>query len=180
MQQLRELRVLRGYNGFMSIAPKKASESQSHITWIVQPEDLNIHGSLFGGRLLSLMDKCAAMAAMRHSRRNCVTVSIDKVDFVAPVKHGFLLDLTARVHFTARTSMEIYVDAWAENPLTGDRKNVCKAFFSFVALDGDSQPTPIPPVELETDQDRQLNAEAQARYDARKKGTSDSRRIVKK
>lgn len=170
-----------GYKVPMSIAPKKASESQSHITWIVQPEDLNIHGSLFGGRLLSLMDKCAAMAAMRHSRRNCVTVSIDKVDFVAPVKHGFLLDLTARVHFTARTSMELYVNAIAENPLTGDRKPVCDAFFSFVALDGDNTPTAVPPVELETDEDRQFNAEAQARYDARKAGKISSRtRIVGK
>lgn len=94
----------------------------------------------FGGRLLALMDTCSAMAAMRHSRRNCVTVSIDKVDFVAPVRHGFLLDLTARVHLTARTSMEIYVSAFAENPLTGDRKLVCEAFFSFVALDGDDTP----------------------------------------
>ncbi len=163
----------------MPMTPKKASESQSHLTSIVQPGDLNIHGSLFGGRLLALMDTCSAMAAMRHSRRNCVTVSIDKVDFVAPVRHGFLLDLTARVHFTARTSMEIYVSAFAENPLTGDRKLVCEAFFSFVALDGDDTPTPVPPVELETEADQKFNADAKARYDARKQGKISSRTTIR-
>ncbi|MCC6573465.1 MAG: acyl-CoA thioesterase [Planctomycetes bacterium] len=147
---------------------KKASESQSHLTWIVQPEDLNMHGNLFGGRLLSLADKVAAMAAMRHSRRNCVTVSIDRVEFKAPIKQGFLLDCTARVHFTARTSMEIKVTAMGENPLTGDRKLVCEALFSFVALDGDDNPTEVPQIELESDEDRRLNAEGRARYEARK------------
>lgn len=150
------------------MATKKASESQSHLTWIVQPEDLNMHGNLFGGRLLSLMDKVAAMASMRHARRDCVTVSIDRVEFKAPVRQGFMLDVTARVHFTARTSMEIRVVALTENPLTGDRKLVCEALFSFVALDGDSNPVEVPQVVLETEEDQRLNLEARARYDARK------------
>jgi uncharacterized protein (TIGR00369 family) len=149
--------------------PRGAGESQSHLTWIVQPQDLNIMGTLFGGQLLALMDRVAAMAAMRHARQSCVTVSIDKVDFVAPVRQGFLLDLTARVHFTARTSMEILVDAWAEEPFSGERTRVCEAYFSFVALDGQLRPTAVPPVELETEQDRRLNAEAKARYEARKR-----------
>jgi acyl-CoA hydrolase len=162
------------------MTPKKASESESHMGQIVAPGDLNMHGNLFGGGLLSIMDRTAAMAAMRHSRRNCVTVSIDKVDFVAPVRMGFLLEVSARVHFTARTSMEIYVGAIAENPLTGDKKTVCEAFFSFVALDGDNQPTAIPQVELETDADKTFNAEAKARYEARKQGKLESRtRILK-
>lgn len=150
-------------------ASKKASESQSHLTWIVQPEDLNMHGNLFGGKLLSLMDKCAAMAAMRHARRNCVTVSIDRVEFRAPVRQGFLLDVTARIHFTARRSMELRVAALAENPLTGDRKPVCEALFSFVALDADNRPVEIPQVELENAEDKRLNVQARARYEARKK-----------
>ncbi|MBE7491379.1 MAG: acyl-CoA thioesterase [Planctomycetes bacterium] len=148
--------------------PKPASASESRLTWIVAPQDLNINGTLFGGQLLALMDRVAAIAAMRHARRNCVTVSIDKVDFVAPVRHGFLLDLVARIHFTARTSMEIYVDAWAESPHTGERTHVCEAFFSFVAVDEQMRPTPVPPVGLETERDRRLNREAKSRYDARK------------
>lgn len=147
---------------------KKASESQSHLTWIVQPQDLNVHGTLFGGQLMALMDRVAAMASIRHARQNCVTVSIDKVDFVAPVRHGQMLDLTARIHFTARTSMEIRVEAIAEGPITGNRDVVCEAFFSFVAVDENMRPTRIPPVELETEQDRKLNVEAKARYEARK------------
>jgi acyl-CoA hydrolase len=155
--------------------PKPAGASQSHLMWIVQPQDLNRHGTLFGGQLLALMDRAAAMAAMRHTRGDCVTVSIDKVDFLAPVGHGFMIDLTARVHFTARTSMEIYVDAVSEDPGSGDRQRVCEAFFSFVGVDSDGRPMPIPQVELETEQDRRLNQEARARYEARKAGKLQAR-----
>ncbi|MBX3459053.1 MAG: acyl-CoA thioesterase [Planctomycetes bacterium] len=155
--------------------PKKASESESRLTWIVAPQDLNRHGTLFGGQLLALADRVAAMAALRHSRLDCVTVSIDKVDFLAPVRHGYILDMTARVHFTARTSMEIYVSAFAEEPNTGNRELVCEAFFSFVAVDADGRPIPVPQVELETEQDRRLNAEAHKRYEARKAGKSATR-----
>lgn len=147
---------------------KKASESESRLAWIVTPADLNRHGTLFGGQLLAMADRVAAMAALRHTRLDCVTVSIDKVDFVAPVHHGYILDMTARVHFTARTSMEIFVEATAEEPRSGTRQLVCEAFFSFVAVNQDSRPIPIPQVELETDRDRELNKEAKARYEARK------------
>lgn len=149
---------------------KKASESQSHLTWIVNPSDLNRHGTLFGGQLLALADRVAAMAAMRHSRQDSVTVSIDKVDFVAPVHRGYILDMTARVHFTARTSMEIYVESVAEEPRSGKRELVCEAFFSFVAVDENNKPIPVPPVELETERDRKLNADALKRYNERKAG----------
>ncbi len=155
--------------------PRPAGESQSHMTWIVQPQDLNVHGTLFGGQLMALMDRVAAMAAIRHARKNCVTVSIDKVDFRLPVHEGYLLDLTARVHFTARTSMEIYVDAIAEAPLTGDRALVCEAFFSFVAVGDNMKPTEIPQVKLETERDKRLNQEADARYQARKAGRAETR-----
>lgn len=160
--------------------PKPASGSESRLTWIVAPQDLNIHGTLFGGQLLALMDRVAAIAAMRHSRQNCVTVSIDKVDFVAPVRHGYLLDLSARIHFTARTSMEIYVDAWAEEPLSGERTHVCEAFFSFVAVDKQLRPIGIPQVALETERDHQLNLEARKRYDERKAGRNVTRSAIRK
>jgi acyl-CoA hydrolase len=159
---------------------KPAGASQSHLMWIVQPQDLNRHGTLFGGQLLALMDRVAAMAAMRHTRGDCVTVSIDKVDFLAPVRHGHMIDLTARVHFTARTSMEIYVDAVSEDPRSGDRQRVCEAFFSFVGVDNDGRPMPIPQVELETKQDKALNIEATARYEARKAGKLQARTARRK
>ena len=154
---------------------KKASESESKLAWIVTPSDLNRHGTLFGGQLLAMADRVAAMAALRHSRMDCVTVSIDKVDFVAPVRNGYILDMSSRVHFTARTSMEIYVEAYAEEPRTGNRDRVCEAFFSFVAVDEHNKPIPIPPVELETEQDKRLNKEAKARYDARKSARKAAR-----
>ena len=80
-----------------------------------------------------------------------------------------------RSHFTARTSMEIYVEAMAEEPRSGERNLVCEAFFSFVAVNQDNRPIPVPQVELETERDRRLNKEAKARYDARKAGRAAGR-----
>jgi acyl-CoA hydrolase len=167
--------LIRGTGAATMTEAKKAGESQSTLTWIVTPSDLNRHGTLFGGQLLSMADRVAAMAALRHSRLDCVTVSIDKVDFVAPVRNGYILDLKSRVHFTARTSMEIHVEACAEEPRTGKRELVCEAFFSFVAVDDNNRPIPIPQVILETEQDKRLNQEARARYEARKAGRAKAR-----
>ncbi len=85
------------------------------------------------------------------------------MDFVARVRRGYGHDLVR-----ARTSMEILVEAYAEEPRTGNRELVCEAYFSFVAVDENSRPIPIPPVELETERDRKLNAAANERYNARK------------
>ncbi|MCK6440806.1 MAG: acyl-CoA thioesterase [Planctomycetes bacterium] len=152
----------------MNMTPVKASASEAILTHIIRSEDLNMHGSLFGGKMLSLMDNCAAITAMRHSKRGCVTVSISDVSFLAPVRMGNIVTLRSRLHFTARSSMELLCTAVREDHVSGDLKEVCRAYFTFVAIDSDNQSVPVPPVELETAEDRALNAEAKARYDARR------------
>jgi uncharacterized protein (TIGR00369 family) len=155
--------------------PKPASESAAILQHIIRAEDLNMHGSLFGGKMVALMDTTAAIAAMRHARRNCVTAHISDVSFLAPVRLGHILTLTARVHFTARTSMEIVVNAQREDAITGDKKTVCRAFLTFVAIDSENQPVEVPEVILETDEDRRGNAEAKQRYEMRKTARESGR-----
>ena len=152
----------------MSQPSRKSSESVAVFTHIVRAEDLNMHGSLFGGKLMAFMDTCAAITAMRHSQRNCVTAYISDVHFQAPVRMGHILNIRSSLHFTARTSMEILCAATREDHLSGDVKEVCCALFTFVALDSDNLPTAVAPVELETHEDKRLNAEAKTRYEARK------------
>lgn len=148
--------------------PKSADETQAVLTHIVRAEDMNMHGSLFGGKMMAFMDTCAAIAAMRHGGRNCVTARIGHVSFTAPVRMGHILELTSRVVFTARSSMDIYVHAVREDHVTGDRKEVCSAYFTFVAIDSDQQPVMIAPVELVTESDHHHHAICKKRYEDRK------------
>lgn len=152
----------------MPSSPKRASESAATLQYIIRAEDLNMHGSLFGGKMMSLMDTTAAIAAMRHAQRNCVTVHIGDVSFLAPVRLGHILTLDARIHFTARTSMEVGVTAIREDHITGDKKRVCRAYFTFVAIDGENQPVAVPPVLVESEEEQRHHAEARVRYESRK------------
>jgi len=143
--------------------------------YIIRAEDLNMHGSLFGGKMMAIMDTTAAIAAMRHAQRNCVTVHVSDISFIAPVRMGHILTIDASVHFTARTSMEVGVTAIREDHITGDTKRVCRAFFTFVAIDGESQPVPVPQVIPETEADKRHNLEAAKRYEDRKSRKDSSR-----
>ena len=133
------------------------------MTEIVLPEDSNPRGSIFGGRVLALIDKAGAIAAIRHCRREVVTASIDSVDFLSPVKEGYILVLEAEVGAVFRSSMEISVRVLAENPLTGERRTTCTAFITLVALDEHGRPVAVPPLLAETDAERQAAVEAAAR-----------------
>lgn len=152
----------------MNMQPRKPSESQAVLTHIVRQENLNMHGSFFGGAMMALLDTCAAVAAMRHGRRNCVTARMSDVSFLAPVRLGHILTLTARVIFSGGTSMEVSVRAVREDHITGDTKEVCRANLTFVAIDSESQPVSVPPVEPETDDDKRLYDMAYERYNERK------------
>ncbi len=114
------------------------------MTEIVLPEDSNPRGSIFGGRVLALIDKCAAVAAMRHARSDVATVSLDSVTFVNKVKVGDVLQLRGRLNATFTSSMEVEVEVHAEDPLTGESRLTTTAFVTMVALDSEGSPTPVP------------------------------------
>ena len=107
---------------------------------IVLPEDSNSRGTIFGGRVLSLIDKCAAIAAMRHAQSGVVTASLDSVDFHSSVRVGDVLVLRGRLNAVFRSSMEIEVEVHAEDPLTGTRRLTTRAFVTMVALGPDGAP----------------------------------------
>jgi acyl-CoA hydrolase len=139
------------------------ADSVVEMTEIVLPEDTNSWGTVFGGRVLSLVDKCAAVCAMRHARAGVLTVSLDSVEFRNTVRVGDVLVLRARINAAFRTSMEVEVEVHSEDPRTGQRKLTTRAFVTIVAVDDDARPTRVPPLRLDGDDERARAAQADAR-----------------
>jgi acyl-CoA hydrolase len=139
-------------------AARSAHISQSEMTELILPNDANTLGNLLGGRLMHFIDLVAAMAAYRHARQHVVTASMDHIDFIAPVHVGDLLILKSRVNRGYRTSMEVGVKVWAENAIEGSHRHVASAYLTFVALNLEGRPVPIPQLQTE-------DADGQRRFD---------------
>jgi len=133
------------------------------MTEIVLPEDTNPRGSVFGGRVLSLVDKCAAIVAMRHARTEVTTASFDTVDFLSGIRAGDIMVLSGRLNAVFKSSMEIEVEVRAENPFTGERRLTTRAFVTMVALGPDLRPQRVPEVEIVTEIERAREAAARER-----------------
>ncbi|MBH0230476.1 acyl-CoA thioesterase [Halobacillus yeomjeoni] len=146
----------------------------------VLPPDTNSHGTLFGGKLMAYIDDVAAIAAVRHCRKPVVTASTDSVDFLQPVHEGDAICLEAFVTYTHNTSMEIFVKAITENLLTGERKVCTTAFLSMVAVDENNEPTPVPPVYPESEEEKWLHNGAQKRHEHRKARRKESKELAEK
>lgn len=144
----------------------------------VLPPDTNAHGTLFGGALMAHIDDVAAIAAVRHARKPVVTASTDSVDFLAPVKEGDSICLEAFVTWTHNTSMEVFIKAVTEDLLTGDRKVCTTAFTTFVAVDDKGNPTPVPSVYPESDQEKMLHGQAPERAKQRKERRKQSKGLA--
>lgn len=147
---------------------RPASASRTLMTQLIFPLDTNQNDTMFGGKLMEYMDKVAAISAMRHARKQVVTASTDSLDFLAPIYVGEVIEVEAFVTWTRRSSMEIYVSVNSENLYTATRKTTVTAFFTFVALDADGKPTPVPKVIPETEFERQLHDSAPERFVMRK------------
>tara|TARA_B110000116_G_C16740630_1_gene538326 strand:+ start:914 stop:1417 length:504 start_codon:yes stop_codon:yes gene_type:complete len=146
------------------ISPER---SASQATQLMMPGDVNNLGHVFGGVIISLVDRAAAVTAMRHARGPCVTVSIDKVDFKEPIYSGELVTCSARINFVGKTSMEIGVTVVTEHPMTGVRRHTNDCFLTFVAVNKDGRPVRVPGLELSTEEDKKRFAEGQRRRQAR-------------
>ena len=151
----------------MSESAKTPSESLTTVSRIMMPMDANVAGNVFGGTILRLIDEVASIVAFRHARKNVVTASIDRMDFLGSVYIGDLLRLNASINYVHRTSMEIGVRVEAENPLTGQVRHTGTCFLTYVALDKNRQPTPVPPLTPETEEDKRRWAEAEVRRNLR-------------
>ena len=146
---------------------RSPDESASEITELMMPGQVNNLGHVFGGVVLSMVDRAAAVTAMRHARQPCVTISMNRVDFKEPIYAGEVVTCAARVNYVGRTSMEIGVGVFAENPITGHRRHTNDCFLTFVAIDENSRPAPVPGLELVTDEDEQRFEEARRRRENR-------------
>jgi acyl-CoA hydrolase len=130
---------------------------------IMMPQHANNLGHVFGGVILSMMDRAAAVAAIRHARRTCVTVSVDRVDFREPIHLGDLVIMRASVNYVGRTSMEVGVRVEAENLLDGARRHTNSCYVTFVAVDVSGRPVEVPPVIPETADEKRRYLAAQER-----------------
>ena len=145
-------------------ASRAVRESQHETSELMMPQHANVLGHVFGGVILSMMDTTAAVAAFRHARNACVTVSIDRVDFREPIHVGDLIIMKASVNFTGRTSMEIGVRVEAEDMITGRRRHTNSCYLTFVAVDRNGRPMSIPAVVSETpDEVRRFSAAKERR-----------------
>jgi len=133
----------------------------------MMPQHANVLGNVFGGVVLSMMDTTAAVSAIRHARRVCVTVSVDRVDFREPIHVGDLLIMKSSVNFVGRTSMEIGVRVETENLLTGVRLHTNSCYLTFVAIDRNGTPVPVPPLQPETPDEIRRHDAARARRERR-------------
>jgi acyl-CoA hydrolase len=148
------------------LEPKPVRESISEYSEIAMPNDANPFGTLFGGKVMHLVDIAGSLAAFRHARRPVVTASVDYMSFLTPVRIGQLMVLRSVVNRVFRTSMEVGVRVSVEDLLTGDVRHTSSAYLTFVALGADGKPQPIPPVVPETPEEvrRYQDAEARRRH----------------
>ena len=143
---------------------KLVKDSQVIMHELVLPNDTNLLGNILGGRVMHLMDICAAMSAYKHARRPVVTASVDHLGFLAPAKKGDIVILKSSVNYVHRTSMEIGVRIDAESPFTGEINHTATAYLTFVAIDKNNKPSPIPKIIPETKDEKRRYERAKERH----------------
>src|SRR4029079_19301515 len=120
-----------------------------HVTDIVLPNQTNNFNTMFGGEVMALMDKAAAIAGLRFCRQPLVTASSERIEFRTPIHAGEIIEAIARVIYVGRTSMIVRVHIYSEHPLRGDKRVCTTGYFSLVSVDPQGQPLPVPRLLLE-------------------------------
>ena len=137
----------------MSVGSRKQWESQIETIYMIRPTHLNSAGRLFGGILMQWIDEAAGLVAMRHSRMNVTTASVDNLQFLKGAYQGDHVIIKAKLTYVGRTSMEVCVDTYVEN-LKGEQHRINNAHFMMVALDENDKPTEVPRLILETEAEK--------------------------
>ena len=150
-----------------ALLPRLVSYSRAETTHFVLPGATNALGTLFGGTVMQWIDEIASVSAVRHAGGIAVTAAVDALQFIAPIQMGDLVVMKSQVNMAATTSMEVGVRVEVEDPKTGVRRKTTRAFLTFVAIDVEGRPRRIPPLLVETDEDRRRQQDAMARRAAR-------------
>lgn len=140
-------------------AARTPRESEAIVADLMMPHQANglRQPSVFGGVIMGMVDRCAALAAMRHSGGQVTTLSIDRILFKEPIRVGELVEIRSRVVYVGRTSMAVVAQVYAENMSTGVRRHTNECWLTFVHLDENAMPAPVPPLTLETAEDRHMH-----------------------
>ena len=147
----------------MNLSPKRAADSATEMVQMVLPNDANPLGFVLGGTVMHLIDIAGAIACHRHTRTLLVTAAVDDLQFLHSIKVGDLIILQSRVTCVFTTSLEVQVDVFSEETLTGTRRMTSTAFLTFVAIDKDGAKIPVAPLLVETEDERRVCDEAHAR-----------------
>jgi acyl-CoA hydrolase len=145
------------------LIPKRAAESATEMVQVVLPNDANPLGFILGGTVMHLIDIAGAIACHRHTRTLLVTAAVDGLQFLHPIKVGDLIILKARVTAAWSTSLEVEVEVFSEETLTGLRKMTSRAYLTFVSIDREGRRIPIPGLILESDEEKRKALEADKR-----------------
>jgi len=145
--------------------PKSPRASEAVVADLMMPHQANglRRPSVFGGVIMSMVDRCAALSAMRHAGGQATTLSIDRILFKEPIRVGELVEIRSRVVHVGRSSMSVLANVFAEDIASGERRHTNECWLTFVHLDELGRPAAVPPLSLETDEDRQLHAIAARR-----------------
>ena len=135
---------------------KKSAESLIIMTELVLPNDTNTFGNLMGGRLMYWMDIGAALSATKHCGAPVVTASVDNISFTNPIKLGNVVHIEAKVTRVFNTSMEVHLAVWGEDAIHQYKYKSNEAYYTFVALDPNGKPRPVPSMSPETDGEKKL------------------------
>ena len=155
------------------MTPKRAADSATEMVQVVLPNDANPLGFILGGTVMHLIDIAGAIACHRHTRSLLVTAAVDDLQFLHSIKVGDLIILKSRVTCVFTTSLEVQVDVFSEETLTGERQLTSRAFLTFVAIDRYGGRVQVPPLIVESDDERRVCAEAHERRAARLRKKSD-------
>ena len=149
---------------------KKKTVKNTHVIMheLILPNDSNLLGNVLGGRVMHLMDMCAAMSAYKHARTAVVTASVDRLDFLAPAKMGEIMILKSSVNYTGKSSMEVGVRIESENPKTGDIYHTSSAYLTFVSLNENGKPKRVDNINPENDNEIRRFNEGKVRHEERK------------
>ena len=147
--------------------PRTPRASKAVVADLMMPHQANALRipSVFGGVVMNMVDRCAALSAMRHASGQVTTLSIDRILFKEPIRVGELVEVRSRVVRVGRTSMSVLANVYAEHIASGVRRHTNECWLTFVHLDDEGKPAPVPPLLLETEEDRRVNEVANRRRD---------------